>query len=152
MVNFAILEVELRIALGMLLYPPSSQDIVVNAGRVLVLTANLTFRQQVQAFRSLHQLLHGDSSKDTLMSLCRRLQEAGQRRNQLIHSRWKGNRDATGEAIRVKATGEPRPEMWWQVETLTASQINQFADDLLELAGDLELFARQEPTRPKAMA
>ena len=104
-----------------------------------IITAGLSFRNLLDIFSSLCRYkLDEPEAINRLNELIKRLVQAGEKRNQVVHSVWAGN--LYGAALRSKATARARKGFKLQFEATETEELDAIASFIGEVAKDVGAF------------
>ena len=127
---FEDLDEQLSTAIGFLL---RGEDEV---GRII--TAELSFRAKVNLFGALFRHDRPNSERlDYLRELCGACLQIEQKRNQVVHSKWRNQLDGLG-MTRVKLTARGKHGLRRQTETLTPTAVTAIAEHCGYLAHSVD--------------
>jgi hypothetical protein len=138
--NFAILENDLSSGIGQLLALDETDEKIV--------TAELSFRGKMNLFDSLYrERISDEPLRDELVRVIKILGHAEEKRNQILHSTWAVEVDAsipmsplgvlstnTDEVMRIKRTAKQGKGLKEQGEIMTTFDLKNIADEI-DLAG-----------------
>lgn len=104
-----------------------------------IVTAELSFRGLRALTLSLYRELRGEEARfHELKALMRRAERLETDRNQIVHSIWAAGEGET--VMRIKTTAKEKQGFRFGFHPVTESDLRQVADDLKELAHDIQRF------------
>lgn len=133
-VNFQILEASITFFIWNLI--GSDQNI----GKII--TSQVSFSKNCNLLSSLFRYRVQDTIKiKELNNILKRVGEAEQRRNTIIHSIWTINdEDPKAKPLRIKITSNRKAGLNMQTEDIEAEELNKIANLFSELVDDLIIF------------